>query len=58
MFELEQSLELHQTLSPQQIQSLQILAYTNQELEEFLKNEYFENNKYIIGNFYVIHSEH
>lgn len=43
MFELEQSLELHQTLSPQQIQSLQILAYTNQELEEFLKNEYFEN---------------
>lgn len=43
MFELEQSLELHQTLSPQQIQSLQILAYNNQELEEFLKNEYFEN---------------
>ena len=43
MFELEQSLELHQSLSPQQIQSLQILTYNNQELEAFLKNEYFEN---------------
>lgn len=32
-----------QTLSPNQVQSLNILAYTNQELDEFLTNEYLEN---------------
>lgn len=33
----------NQTLSPNQVQSLNILAYTNQELDEFLTNEYLEN---------------
>lgn len=32
-----------QTLSANQVQSLNILAYTNQELDEFLTNEYLEN---------------
>ncbi|MDO5418343.1 MAG: RNA polymerase factor sigma-54 [Lachnospiraceae bacterium] len=32
-----------QTLSVNQVQSLNILAYTNQELEDFLMNEYLEN---------------
>lgn len=37
------SLEQKQTLSTGQIQSLDILAYTNQELEDFLVSEYLEN---------------
>lgn len=37
------SLEQKQTLSMGQIQSLDILAYTNQELEDFLIKEYLEN---------------
>lgn len=37
------SLEQAQTLSGAQIQSLKILEYTNQELDEFLQTEYLEN---------------
>lgn len=37
------SLVQKQTLSANQVQSLNILAYTNQELESFLINEYLEN---------------
>ncbi len=36
-------LEQQQTLSVNQVQSLNILALTNQELEDFLMNEYLEN---------------
>ena len=36
-------LEQKQMLSAKQMQSLEILAYTNQELEEFLMKEYLEN---------------
>lgn len=40
---LEFSLEQKLVLSTAQIQSLEILSFTNQELDDFLKNEYFEN---------------
>lgn len=36
-------LEQRQTMSANQMQSLQILSYTNQELQEFLMEEYMEN---------------
>ena len=36
-------LEQTQTLSGTQIQSLNILAYTNQELDAFMQTEYLEN---------------
>ncbi len=36
-------MEQRQVLSSRQVQSLDILSYTNQELEEFLTNEYLEN---------------
>lgn len=37
------NLEQKQTLSVNQVQSLNVLALTNQELEDFLMNEYLEN---------------
>lgn len=42
---LENSLyiEQRQTISAGQVQSLEILSYTNQELEDFMMNEYLEN---------------
>lgn len=36
-------IEQRQTISAGQVQSLEILSYTNQELEDFLMNEYLEN---------------
>ncbi len=36
-------LEQKQVLSANQVQSLEVLAYTNQELDNFLTNEYLEN---------------
>ena len=36
-------LEQAQTLSGAQIQSLEVLEYTNQELDAFLQTEYLEN---------------
>ena len=43
MFDNTLTLEQRQILSVKQIQSLEILSYTNQELEDFLLNEYLEN---------------
>ncbi len=43
MFDNMLALEQRQVLSVKQMQSLEILAYTNQELEDFLLNEYLEN---------------
>ncbi len=43
MFDLVSDLEQKQTLSARQLQSLQILSYTNQELENFMTDEYLEN---------------
>lgn len=43
MFDNMLALEQRQMLSVKQVQSLEILAYTNQELEDFLLNEYLEN---------------
>lgn len=37
------NIEQKQTLSVNQVQSLNVLALTNQELEDFLMNEYLEN---------------
>ena len=34
--------EQRQTLSSSQVQALNILAFTNQELEDFMVNEYLE----------------
>ena len=35
--------EQKQSLSANQVQALNILSFTNQELEDFLTNEYLEN---------------
>ena len=43
MFENELILEQRQVLSANQAQSLEILSFTNQELNSFLTNEYLEN---------------
>lgn len=43
MFDNRLALEQRQVLSEKQVQSLEILAYTNQELKDFLLNEYLEN---------------
>lgn len=43
MFGLGLDVEQKQTLSVRQMQSLQILSYTNQELENFMTDEYLEN---------------
>ena len=43
MLENNLTLEQRQVLSAGQIQSLEILACTNQELESFMTNEYLEN---------------
>ena len=40
---MELDIEQKQTLSARQMQSLQILSYSNQELENFMTNEYLEN---------------
>ncbi|MGL5437255.1 MAG: hypothetical protein ACRDBO_18070 [Lachnospiraceae bacterium] len=39
------ALEQRQVLSAKQVQSLEILTYTNQELEDFLLNEYLERRE-------------
>lgn len=43
MLNNELAINQHQTLSVNQVQSLEILAYNNQELERFLVNEYLTN---------------
>lgn len=43
MLGLDLDVEQKQTLSARQMQSLQILTYTNQELENFMTDEYLEN---------------
>lgn len=43
MLESSLYIEQRQTISAGQVQSLEILSYTNQELEDFLMNEYLEN---------------
>ena len=44
------NIEQKQTLSVNQVQSLNVLALTNQELEDFLMNEYLENPMLENGN--------
>lgn len=46
-------LEQAQTLSGAQIQSLEVLEYTNQELDAFLQTEYLENPLLEIGRAHV-----
>jgi len=40
---IQNSLKLNQTLSPQMIQSLKLLQYSNLELEQVLRKELQEN---------------
>lgn len=40
---LELIIEQRQTISASQVQSLDILSFTNQELDDFMTNEYLEN---------------
>lgn len=53
MLENNLTLEQRQVLSAGQIQSLEILACTNQELESFMTNEYLENPMLGIGRAHV-----